>query len=156
MTGIKHVSMVKQFHDACEHCICSNCHLAQSNGGAPGCGNCKDCVGKEPRSNCKEYWAPMRIVSSEAKATDNVNESINDTCIAVKDILKDLRVLFSHTESPTFVEDAEAKLTILRLRVDDLFALTDAVDEINELYFDAYVELECYIGKLEFFKSFKK
>lgn len=42
----------------CQYCLCRDCKLAFSNGGAPGCGNCEECQGtpnQKPVGICNEY-----------------------------------------------------------------------------------------------------
>lgn len=46
----------------CNFCICKTCALAQSNGGAEGCGNCELCLGTPNQRQvncCNEYYNPM-------------------------------------------------------------------------------------------------
>lgn len=59
---MKDVKMVEQLDKTCENCICSVCLIAESNGGAPGCGNCMKCNAKNPVTSCKEFWCPLRFV----------------------------------------------------------------------------------------------
>lgn len=45
----------------CDNCICKTCLIAQSNGGAEGCGNCQECLfdnTQENCTNCSEYYNP--------------------------------------------------------------------------------------------------
>lgn len=50
----------KSFHierkNKCNHCICKTCAIAQINGGASGCGNCKDCDLTDGCRSCNEYY----------------------------------------------------------------------------------------------------
>ena len=39
----------------CYYCICKTCAIAEVNGGAPGCGNCKDCDLTDGCRSCNEY-----------------------------------------------------------------------------------------------------
>lgn len=54
------VELIEQADRKCRNCICSVCPLAQSNGGAPGCGNCDECNGKEPCNSCREFYFALR------------------------------------------------------------------------------------------------
>lgn len=56
----------------CSHCICKSCLIAEINGGAPGCGDCYECLKgnyswfcnncpdyyniDNPKGDCEEYW----------------------------------------------------------------------------------------------------
>ena len=44
----------------CNNCICKTCAIAEVNGGAPGCGDCYDCMNSGVYSNhcnsCMEYY----------------------------------------------------------------------------------------------------
>ena len=45
----------------CEYCICKTCQIAYINGGAPGCGDCIECIqrnGSHFHNNCTEYYNP--------------------------------------------------------------------------------------------------
>ena len=57
---MRDIEMVPQLHESCKSCICSVCLIAQSNGGAPGCGNCDACKGEHPWNNCSEFYAAVR------------------------------------------------------------------------------------------------
>lgn len=48
--------------DKCHYCICKTCAIAEINGGAPGCGNCKDCDLTDGCRSCNEYYnlVPIR------------------------------------------------------------------------------------------------
>lgn len=62
-----------QVYHSCVNCICSVCHIAESNGGAPGCGNCEECKGENPVNNCKEFyasWRYLRYCNREDKDND--------------------------------------------------------------------------------------
>lgn len=54
------MEIVPQLHESCKNCICSVCLIAESNGGAPGCGNCDACKGEHPWNNCCEFYAVAR------------------------------------------------------------------------------------------------
>ena len=54
------MEIVPQLHESCKGCICSVCLIAESNGGAPGCGNCDACKGEHPWHDCGEFYAPVR------------------------------------------------------------------------------------------------
>lgn len=56
------MEIAPQLHKSCTSCICSVCLIAESNGGAPGCGNCDICGGTEPCNNCKEFYVSARPV----------------------------------------------------------------------------------------------
>lgn len=61
----------------CINCKCKTCKIAEYNGGAPGCGNCRDCfnnINMNPVTVCGEYIPSTRYGDS------------NDTSIA--DIMK--------------------------------------------------------------------
>lgn len=45
----------------CYYCICKTCAIAEVNGGAPGCGNCKDCDLMDGCRSCNEYYNPDLI-----------------------------------------------------------------------------------------------
>lgn len=45
----------------CNHCICKTCAIAEINGGAPGCGNCKDCDLTDGCRSCNKYYNPEPI-----------------------------------------------------------------------------------------------
>lgn len=62
MIEIKLIPVMEQKHEACQHCICSVCLIAETNGGAPGCGNCRGCKGENPCNNCKEFLSTVRLV----------------------------------------------------------------------------------------------
>ena len=61
----KMVKMTEQKYDKCKGCICSVCLIAETNGGAPGCGNCDECKGTNPCHNCGEFYSPMRYSTIE-------------------------------------------------------------------------------------------
>lgn len=44
----------------CDHCICKTCAIAEINGGAPGCGDCYECMSQDfPNvTQCGEYYNP--------------------------------------------------------------------------------------------------
>lgn len=42
----------------CHYCICKTCAIAEINGGAPGCGNCKNCDLTDGCRSCNEYYNP--------------------------------------------------------------------------------------------------
>lgn len=47
--------------DKCSHCICKTCLIAEQNGGAPGCGNCKSCQRNDYNlfcQSCFDYYNP--------------------------------------------------------------------------------------------------
>lgn len=54
--------MVKETRTYCQHCICKTRAIAEINGGAPGCGDCYECItsGKYIHfcNGCKEYYNP--------------------------------------------------------------------------------------------------
>ena len=54
----------------CHYCICKTCAIAEINGGAPGCGNCKDCHLIDGCRSCNEYYNPEPIRRSK---NDNRN-----------------------------------------------------------------------------------
>lgn len=56
------IEVEPQVYHSCTHCICSVCHIAESNGGAPGCGNCEECKGEDPVSDCNEFYATWRYL----------------------------------------------------------------------------------------------
>ena len=49
------------FREKCNYCICKTCAIAEINGGAPGCGNCKDCDLIDGCRSCNEYYNPEPI-----------------------------------------------------------------------------------------------
>lgn len=63
------VEVVAQPEHNCCNCICSVCHIAQSNGGAPGCGNCDKCNGESPCNSCHDFYVSFRTRPIEC-ATD--------------------------------------------------------------------------------------
>lgn len=44
--------------EKCHYCICKTCAIAEVNGGAPGCGNCRDCDLTDGCRSCNEYYNP--------------------------------------------------------------------------------------------------
>lgn len=46
----------------CDYCICKTCAIAQTNGGAEGCGNCEDCkvTNQKPVNMCTDYYNPEK------------------------------------------------------------------------------------------------
>lgn len=40
----------------CHYCICKTCAIAEINGGAPGCGDCKNCDLTDGCRSCNEYY----------------------------------------------------------------------------------------------------
>lgn len=73
MDGI--IRVEPQLQRSCEKCICSWCSLAESNGGAPGCGNCEECKGANPIHDCKEFFVPVRYMRmSERHREENAND----------------------------------------------------------------------------------
>lgn len=68
------MEIVPQLHEACRKCICSVCLIAESNGGAPGCGNCDICGGTEPCNNCKEFYAFVRPVPQTCAPREEENK----------------------------------------------------------------------------------
>ena len=49
------------FREKCNYCICKTCAIAEINGGAPGCGNCKDCDLIDGCRSCNEYYNSEQI-----------------------------------------------------------------------------------------------
>lgn len=56
------LKMEEQLYPNCKNCICSVCLIAESNGGAPGCGNCDSCKGERAVNSCKEFYADYRYL----------------------------------------------------------------------------------------------
>ena len=52
------VMLSLHFREKCNYCICKTCAIAEINGGAPGCGNCKDCDLIDGCRSCNEYYNP--------------------------------------------------------------------------------------------------
>lgn len=59
---IKLIPVTGQVFDACNGCICSVCLVAETNGGADGCGNCKECKGENPCCKCETFYSAIRLV----------------------------------------------------------------------------------------------
>lgn len=55
------VMLSLHFREKCNYCICKTCAIAEINGGAPGCGNCKDCNLIDGCRSCNEYYNPEPI-----------------------------------------------------------------------------------------------
>ena len=55
------VMLSLHFREKCNYCICKTCAIAEINGGAPGCGNCKDCDLIDGCRSCNEYYNPEPI-----------------------------------------------------------------------------------------------
>ena len=64
------VMLSLHFREKCNYCICKTCAIAEINGGAPGCGNCKDCHLIDGCRSCNEYYNPEPIRRSK---NDNRN-----------------------------------------------------------------------------------
>ena len=44
----------------CDKCICKHCAIAQINGGAPGCGNCSECINDTSQkyiNSCNDFYS---------------------------------------------------------------------------------------------------
>lgn len=50
--------MESNIRNKCHYCICKTCAIAEVNGGAPGCGNCKNCDLTDGCRSCNEYYNP--------------------------------------------------------------------------------------------------
>ena len=55
------------FREKCHYCICKTCAIAEINGGAPGCGNCKDCDLTDGCRSCNDYYniEPIKNLNKE-------------------------------------------------------------------------------------------
>ena len=63
--------------DKCAFCICKTCAIAESNGGAPGCGNCDICLGTPNQrgvTSCSDYYNPEP--RKPKQSNDNLNNAI--------------------------------------------------------------------------------
>jgi hypothetical protein len=51
----------------CYYCICKTCVIAEINGSAPGCGNCKNCDLTDWYRSCNEYYNtdPIKNLNKE-------------------------------------------------------------------------------------------
>jgi hypothetical protein len=50
-------------YNPCEYCICKTCAIAETNGGAEGCGDCYSCKRtnySDRCTNCNEYYNPIK------------------------------------------------------------------------------------------------
>lgn len=77
------MEIVPQLYESCKNCICSVCLIAESNGGAPGCGNCDACKGEHPWNNCCEFYAsarpaPIKCDVPKPLLFDIIKENCND------------------------------------------------------------------------------
>lgn len=68
----------------CDYCICKTCAIAEVNGGAPGCGDCYNCMKKDYRdmtNHCNEYYNPkdgnISLSYLLRKAEEERNENNN-------------------------------------------------------------------------------
>lgn len=80
---MRDIEMVPQLHESCKSCICSVCLIAQSNGGAPGCGNCDACKGEHPWHDCSEFYtavrpAPIKCDVPKPSLFDIIKENCDD------------------------------------------------------------------------------
>lgn len=55
------------YKDKCNYCICKTCAVAQVNGGAPGCGDCKNCDLTDGCRSCNDYYniEPIKNLNKE-------------------------------------------------------------------------------------------
>ena len=58
----KLIPVMEQLGSKCKNCICSVCLIAETNGGAQGCGNCESCDGCEPCTSCSDFYSAVRLV----------------------------------------------------------------------------------------------
>ena len=65
--GIRLPFDIQKLEDKCYQCICKTCAVAQINGGAPGCGNCKDCDLTDGCRSCNDYYniEPIKNLNKE-------------------------------------------------------------------------------------------
>jgi hypothetical protein len=59
----------------CINCICKTCLIAESNGGAPGCGDCDYCINNNYywfNNNCSDYMntSPPNISIKEGEQNE--------------------------------------------------------------------------------------
>lgn len=63
--------------EKCSKCICKTCAIAAINGGAPGCGDCIDCMSRNYElqyTNCNDYYNPAPIKVSTSYLLDKAEE----------------------------------------------------------------------------------
>lgn len=64
----------------CLYCICKTCFIAESNGGAPGCGNCDDCIEHNYQqfcNHCNEYYndTPPNLKRGETNEETKIKQT---------------------------------------------------------------------------------
>lgn len=63
----------------CLYCICKTCFIAESNGGASGCGNCDECLKHDYQqfcNHCSEYYndTPPKLKRGETMKKQKSNK----------------------------------------------------------------------------------
>lgn len=61
----------------CSHCICKTCLIAERNGGAPGCGDCYECLNNNYSwfcNNCPDYYNTDKPIGSEEYWQNKMSE----------------------------------------------------------------------------------
>lgn len=54
-----YTKLQSKIREKCYHCICKTCHIAEINGGAPGCGDCFKCQENDFAlfcNRCHDYY----------------------------------------------------------------------------------------------------
>lgn len=61
----------------CSHCICKTCLIAERNGGAPGCGDCYQCLDNSYGwfcNSCPDYYNTGKAIGSEKYWENKMSE----------------------------------------------------------------------------------
>lgn len=94
----------------CKYCICKTCQIAYINGGAPGCGDCIECIqhnGSHFCNHCNEYYNPKPpqisfdyLVDKALEGRDSDDYKVTNTL--VEEIDKKLSVMTNEERDEYF------------------------------------------------------
>lgn len=74
-------------NEKCNHCICKTCVIAAVNGGAPGCGDCIDCMSRDYEfqcTHCNDYYNPTPVKVSPSYLLDKAEEIKDEKKVKIK------------------------------------------------------------------------